>query len=87
MSVQCFPSITIKTYSIVEHVRSVGTVIVQSFIHYIPAVALAFIVSNLTLNMGLQGGNQRSICPGARSNYMNLSVLCNPRKFTAAYPS
>lgn len=49
-----FPGIGPTTYRIVEHVRSVGTIIVESFIYHIPAIALAFIVSNFTLNMGLE---------------------------------
>jgi len=52
-----------RAYGVVEDVRPICPVIVESLVHNVPSVALPFIMCHLILDMVLQGRNKRCICP------------------------
>lgn len=74
-----------KTDGRVEDINSVGSVIIQSFVYNIPAVALALIMRDLVRNMVLHGSNESRISPRARS-YCNYQPEF-PNFWIRAYPS
>lgn len=52
-------------HCIVKDTRPPGTVVVKGFVHNVPGIAFALVMPHLTGNMGLDGGRERAICPGA----------------------
>jgi hypothetical protein len=57
-----------QTYGVVKYIRSIGAIVIESFINNIPRVALPFIVGHLILNMIFQDCNESCIGPRSRGD-------------------
>lgn len=57
-----------EIYSVVEDVCPPGSVIVESFVHDVPAVALPLPIGHLVFNVVLQGCDESCVCPGTGSD-------------------
>jgi hypothetical protein len=62
------------TYGGVEDVNPVGAIVIEGFIDHVPGVALALIVGDLALDMGLQRSNKGGVRPGARRDLYALAA-------------
>lgn len=53
---------------VVEDIRSVGTVVIEGFVHDVPGVTLALVVGDFALDMSLHSSNQSFVRPCTASN-------------------
>ena len=63
-----------SAYSLVENAFTVGTVLIESLIDYIPSVTLALVVGHNLLDVVLHHSCEGGICPGT-ARYFYMSAL------------
>lgn len=55
-------------YGVVEDITSIRSIIVKSFVHNIPSIALPLVVRYFVLDVILYHGNKGGVCPRSRGN-------------------
>jgi hypothetical protein len=62
---------------LIEYVRSVSSIFVESFVHHVPGIALSFVMSDLRLDMSFHCSNESLVRPCPRSD-LDKSALTHP---------